>query len=64
MKIKIDRKRCQGHARCIAIAPQVFKLDDNGYISQDEIDVPADQEALARRAVRACPERILKIEGE
>lgn len=64
MKIKVKAGQCQGHARCAAIAPELFELDDNGYIAFEERVVPAGQEALARRAVRACPERALLLEGD
>jgi ferredoxin len=46
------------------VAPELFPLDDNGYISVEEIDVPPGQEALARRGALACPERIILIEDD
>lgn len=30
LKVKVDRERCQGHARCAALAPELFALDDFG----------------------------------
>lgn len=64
MKIVVDRSKCVGHARCQALAPALVSLDDLGYIGADSIDVPAGQEALARRVVRACPEQVLRLEGD
>lgn len=64
MKILIAKDRCVGHARCNIVAGELFPLDDSGYIAITELNVPEGQEALARRAVRACPERILKIVDE
>jgi ferredoxin len=61
MKIIADKTRCAGHARCAAVADQLFKLDDNGYIGFDEKMVPVGLEDMARRGVRACPERALKL---
>lgn len=61
MKIRVDKARCAGHARCAAIAPELFELDDDGYIAVEEIEVPPGQEDLARRGARACPERILTV---
>jgi len=61
MKIKANKAKCSGHARCAAVAPGIFELDSDGYIAPDEIDVAPDDEALARRGVRACPERALEI---
>jgi ferredoxin len=62
MKIRIDKAACVGNARCAAVAPELFPLDENGYIQVEEIDVPPGKEDLARRGARACPERIIMIE--
>lgn len=62
MKIRIDKASCVGNARCAAVAPNLFPLDEDGYIAVSEIDVPPGQEQLARRGARACPERIIVIE--
>jgi ferredoxin len=64
MKIRIDKLGCVGNARCAAVAPELFPLDDNGYIQVDEIDVPAGREEDARRGAAACPERIILIEED
>ena len=61
MKITIERSNCVGHARCAAIAPDLFLLDAEGYIAIDGFDVPEGQEALAQRGARACPERVIKV---
>jgi ferredoxin len=63
MKVKVTGV-CQGHARCAAVAPQLFKLDDDGFIRPEDIEVRPEDEALARRGVRACPERALSFEAE
>jgi ferredoxin len=39
----------------------LFELDDNGYIRFAEKIVPESLQELARRGVRACPERALKL---
>lgn len=62
VKIRIDKKSCVGNARCAAVSPELFPLDEDGYIAVEEIEVPAGMEALARRGARACPERIIVIE--
>ena len=64
MKITIDRAHCVGHARCAAIAPDLYVLDAEGYIAIDGFDVPEGQEALAQRGARACPERVIKVVEE
>jgi ferredoxin len=62
MKIRINKSLCVGNARCAAVAPELFPLDDDGYIAVEEIDVPAGKEELARRGAKSCPERIIIIE--
>ena len=60
-RVDFNRSACVGHARCHHVAPELFALDDDGYIATRSFDVPAGHEALARRGVRACPERALSI---
>jgi len=52
MKIVARKDACAGHARCHAVAPDVFDLDDVGYISFHEKIVPPELESQARRGVR------------
>ena len=61
MKIIANKQRCSGHARCAAMAEHLFELDDNGYIGFTIKVVQQGEEDTARRGVRACPERALKL---
>ena len=62
MRVILDKAACSGHARCYAIAPQVYDLDDEGFNSVDEADVPAELESVARDGAEACPEHAIAIE--
>lgn len=64
MKIVIDRANCVGHARCNAVAGDLFELDDLGYIASDGFDVAPGMEEAVRRGARACPERIIRTVGD
>ena len=64
MKLRIDKSACVGNARCAAIAPELFPLDEDGYIAVEEVDVPPGMEQLARRGARACPEKIIVVEED
>ena len=64
MKIRIDKAKCVGNARCAAVSEVLFQLNDEGYIEMDAVDVPAGMEELARRGARACPERVISIEEQ
>lgn len=61
MKIAAIEGRCTGHARCAAVSSTIFELDDDGYIAIVEKEIAVEDEQLARRGVRACPERALVI---
>jgi ferredoxin len=64
MKIRIDKAACVGNARCAAVAPELFPLDENGYIAIEESAVPPGKEEDARRGAAACPERIILVEED
>jgi ferredoxin len=61
MKVILDRPKCVGHARCAAVAPEVYDLDENGYLAAEEKTVSEDVRSQAIRGMRACPERAISI---
>jgi ferredoxin len=63
MKIAVVPGRCQGHALCAGEAPDVFRLDDDGFNVTPPTDVDPADEAAVRRAVANCPERALRVES-
>jgi ferredoxin len=62
VRIRVAVERCTGHARCTAVAPDVFVLDDEGYNRTAEKIVGAELRASAIRGQRACPERVITVE--
>ena len=62
MKVRVNVPNCVGHARCAAVAPDVYKLDDDGFNVTAEKDVDESLRAQAIRGMRACPERVISIE--
>ncbi len=62
MRVRVDTERCQGHARCYALAPELFDVDDYGK-SSVIVDgtIPADLEERARLAEANCPEYAIEI---
>jgi ferredoxin len=61
MRIKVDTGLCSGHARCVAVAPDVYVLNDDGYNVTPEIEVAKGREEQARRGARACPELAITV---
>ena len=43
------------------MAPEVYTLDDNGYLDIEEIEVPAGLEDQARLGAASCPEEAITI---
>ena len=62
--IIINQAACVGHGRCQQVAPELFTLDDSGYIATQGFAVPVGLEALVQRGVRACPEGAVKLAGD
>ena len=64
-RLLVDNDRCQGHAQCAAAAPELFTLDDLGFVALTDVELPDDARSAARRGALACPERAIAIvEGE
>lgn len=60
-KVTIDPDKCEGHARCVARAPELFDVDDEGMSFPLVDEIPDDQEEVARNAMDACPERAISF---
>lgn len=55
MRVEVDYDRCEGHAVCVGIDPDVFELNDDDQ-SVVKIDpIPADKETNAQQAIDQCP---------
>ena len=61
MRAAVDSAKCQGHARCWEICPEVFVLNDEGLATVPVADVPPELEGKAREAVDNCPERAISV---
>ncbi|HUN42078.1 MAG TPA: ferredoxin [Acetobacteraceae bacterium] len=60
LKVWVDRQVCVGNAMCEAIAPKVFRLDDN---RQSEAVNPAgDTEEKILEAAENCPVSAIFVE--
>jgi ferredoxin len=60
MRIEVDFNVCADHHQCTSIAPDVFRVDDNGYLAFTA--EPAQElHAAARNAADGCPEQAITI---
>jgi len=65
LKVSVDQERCQGHARCHALAPELFRLDElgNARVVGDGT-VPPGLEDKAWLAKANCPELAIDCREE
>ena len=62
LRVEVDRELCQGHNRCVALAPSLFDTDEIGHaFERGEGLVQSGDEELARLAVDSCPERAISL---
>lgn len=62
MRVRVNAELCQGHNRCVALAGELFEVDDYGMSqARGDGDVPSDLEAKAQLAVDNCPEYAIEI---
>ncbi len=59
MRITVDTDRCEGHGQCVAAAPDVYDLDEEGTVMVLVTD-GFDAQAAAAGA-RACPVSALTV---
>ncbi|GAA4254307.1 ferredoxin [Dactylosporangium darangshiense] len=64
MKVAVDADRCMGHGMCQALAPQVYRInDDTGFNEMGDVEIPDGLADAARRGQEACPERAIALDG-
>jgi ferredoxin len=58
VRIDVDQNLCEANGRCVAVAPSIFRLDDD---EQLHIEPPAGDvdPMLVARAVASCPRTAL-----
>lgn len=64
MKLIADRDRCEGHGMCEALAPEIFRVGDDGIVTLDrEIVAEADRD-IVELAVDSCPVQALRLDRD
>jgi ferredoxin len=62
-RVVVDRDLCEGHARCVETAPEVFEVGDDDYAQVIRQPTPELLEKV-REAVRRCPRMALSLEED
>ncbi|MEM7405052.1 MAG: ferredoxin [Pseudomonadota bacterium] len=57
MKVRVNPDLCQGHNRCMSLAPDMFDVDDYGLATAlNDGEVPPELVEKARLCMDNCPE--------
>ena len=62
MRIIVDFDLCQGHANCMGEAPDVFLVDDQGFLEILQEEPPEELREAVELAVKYCPTGALSLE--
>jgi len=62
MHIKIDFDLCKGHANCMGEVPEVFQVDDQGYLTVLQEEPPEELRERVELAVKYCPTMAISLE--
>ena len=62
MKVRVDRDLCMGAGNCVAIAPSVFELDQEG--KAIVLDPTSVDEDMLMEAAESCPFEAIIVEDE
>jgi len=57
----VDYDECASHGTCARLAPEIFRLDENGNVEVLLEEVPAELEAKAMLAMRQCPTNAISV---
>lgn len=61
-RFAMDWTRCDGHALCASVVPELIRTGRDGYPVVSDTAIPPYLAARARVAVRRCPELALRVE--
>lgn len=62
MKVEINYRRCEGHAVCVAVAPEVFDIGDDDEqvrLTGEEFDDSLYE--VTSLAARRCPIQAIRV---
>jgi ferredoxin len=62
MRVVVDYDLCESNAICMAVAPEVFEVDDDDNLNLLQEQPPEDLRPKVEEAVRRCPKQALSIQ--
>lgn len=61
ISIEVDQVRCCGYGMCAELSPEVFSLDEEGFVVARRTEIPEELMPATEDAVYSCPEGVLKF---
>ncbi|MGX1675543.1 ferredoxin [Streptomyces sp. NPDC055400] len=61
MRVEALRGRCCGYTLCNEVCPEVYSIDDDGFVYIADPDIPSGLEGRAREGADICPQRALVV---
>jgi ferredoxin len=61
--VELDRARCEGHGTCEQIAPNIYRLDEDGELDILINPLTDDVVKAAEAGARVCPVAARRIVG-
>ena len=62
MRVVVDYDLCESNAICMAVAPEVFEVDDDDNLNLLQEEPPENLRPKVEEAVRRCPKQALSIQ--
>jgi ferredoxin len=64
IRIAIDAMACDGHALCVAVAPQVFEMGDDERAHVIDVAITDALRPSVLEAARVCPCQAIEVDEE
>lgn len=61
VRVRAHPGLCQGWGNCHRFAPEVYPLDDDGFLDIHLLEVPPELARAARLGAAACPEQAITV---
>jgi ferredoxin len=58
----VDYDLCESNAICMAVAPEVFEVDDDDNLNLLQEEPPEELRPKVEEAVRRCPKQALSLQ--
>jgi ferredoxin len=62
MRVVVDWDLCESNAICMAVAPEVFEVDDDDNLNLLQEEPSEELRPKVEEAVRRCPKQALSIQ--